>query len=95
MTNPPAALYARYDYATRSWSVNAYEDGNRLTEFGMHGNAYALPQAGHVNPALHQARETALQRLPGWDTRGPWTQGPTPSQPAEVEYRIALGRTGR
>lgn len=85
-----AALYARFSYDTNAWTCNAYQDGRLLTSFDMHGSAYDPTQVGMVNPALNQARLTTLDRLPGWNTSGPWTTTPQPSDTREIEYRVAL-----
>lgn len=93
-----AALYARYNYSTHTWTCNAYEDGSRLADFDMHGTAYDAQNQSRVllvEPALRQARETALGRLPGWDTQGPWTKAPSYAGAGEIEYRVALSRTTR
>lgn len=88
-----AALYARYNYSTRTWTCNAYEDGRRLTDFDMHGGAFDPQTQDFVNPALRQAHQTALERLPGWTSLGPWTSAPVPAAAMEIEYRVALTRS--
>jgi hypothetical protein len=69
-----------------SWSTNIRENRNRPSQIGNHSFGFAIDINADLNPNLPEFRWDLVQRLTGFDVKGPDVKGVRPGQ----DYDVAL-----